>query len=423
MTRPPAWFSSGLWPFSTLGWPDETVDLKKFYPTSLMETGFDIIFFWVARMMMFGLYTMGDVPFKTIYMHPMVRDDKGQKMSKTKNNVIDPLVETEVHGADALRFTLAALTTQGHDLKLSKERLVGYRAFANKIWNATRFVLMNLPDGEAFTPVTPADVGALSLADRWVLTKLDAAIDGVTDALERFDCDWYIELTKSTLKEGGAEAVMTRRVLMHVLDQALRLLHPFMPYITEEIWTQLPLTERDAPSLTIAAWPERHAELRDDHALALLDQVIDIINAVRTVRGENGISPRTELKLVVSGPDQATLDLVLESQSYLAHLAGVAELATGVDLPRPPKSAVSVAGACTVYVPLEGLIDLGEEVARLEKAVAKIDKEIAKTEAKLGNERFIANAPPEVVEEQRRRLEEGVTQRRMYQNSIDLLKG
>ncbi|PKN54674.1 MAG: valine--tRNA ligase [Deltaproteobacteria bacterium HGW-Deltaproteobacteria-14] len=433
------WFSSGLWPFSTLGWPDETVDLKKFYPTSLMETGFDIIFFWVARMMMFGLYTMGDVPFKTIYMHPMVRDDKGQKMSKTKNNVIDPLVETEVHGADALRFTLAALTTQGHDLKLSKERLVGYRAFANKIWNATRFVLMNLPDGEAFTPVTPADVGALSLADRWVLTKLDAAIDGVTDALERFDfqaattavhaffwgvyCDWYIELTKSTLKEGGAEAVMTRRVLMHVLDQALRLLHPFMPYITEEIWTQLPLTERDAPSLTIAAWPERHAELRDDHALALLDQVIDIINAVRTVRGENGISPRTELKLVVSGPDQATLDLVLESQSYLAHLAGVAELATGVDLPRPPKSAVSVAGACTVYVPLEGLIDLGEEVARLEKAVAKIDKEIAKTEAKLGNERFIANAPPEVVEEQRRRLEEGVTQRRMYQNSIDLLKG
>ena len=433
------WFSSGLWPFSTLGWPDKTTDLEKFYPTSVMETGFDIIFFWVARMMMFGLYTMGDVPFKTIYMHPMVRDDKGQKMSKTKNNVIDPLVETEVHGADALRFTLTALTTQGHDLKLSKDRLQGYRAFANKIWNATRFVLMNLPDEETFSPLTEADVEALSLADRWVLHKLDAAVDDVTSALEAYDfqaattavhaffwgvyCDWYIELTKSTLKDGGEAAATTRRVLMHVLDQALRLLHPFMPYITEEIWTQLPLADRDAPSLTIAAWPKQRDAFRDGHAQALLDQVIDIIAAVRTIRGENGISPKADVNLVVSGPDQATVDLVTESEAYLAHLAGVTSLSSGVDLPRPPKSAVAVAGACTVYMHLEGLIDLAEEVARLEKAVGKIEKEISKFEKKLSNERFLANAPAEVVEEQRRRLAEAQEQRATYQGSIDVLKG
>jgi len=433
------WFSSGLWPFSTLGWPDKTQDLEKFYPTSVMETGFDIIFFWVARMMMFGLYTMGDVPFKTIYMHPMVRDDKGQKMSKTKNNVVDPLEETEVHGADALRFTLAALTTQGHDLKLSKERLSGYRAFANKIWNATRFVLMNLPDDEQFSPLTEADWPALGLADRWVLHKLGAATQAVTDALERYDfqaattavhaffwgvyCDWYIELTKSTLRDGGDAAAMTRRVLVHVLDQALRLLHPFMPYITEEIWTNLPLAERDAPSLTIAGWPAAATKFQDEHAQALLDQVIDIILAVRTVRGENGLSPKAEVNLVVSGPDQATIDLVLESQGYLAHLAGVGALTTGIDLPRPPKSAVAVAGACTVYIPLEGLIDIAEEVARLEKAVAKIAKEIEKFQAKLGNERFIANAPPEVVAEQRARLAEAETQRATYQGTIDVLKG
>ena len=433
------WFSSGLWPFSTLGWPDKTKDLEKFYPTSVMETGFDIIFFWVARMMMFGLYTMGDVPFRTIYMHPMVRDDKGQKMSKTKNNVIDPLEETEVHGADALRFTLAALTTQGHDLKLAKDRLLGYRAFANKIWNATRFVLMNLPDGETYAPVTASDWPSLGHADRWVLHKLGVAVESVTDALERYDfqaatthvhaffwgvyCDWYIELTKSTLRDGGEAAATTRRVLVHVLDQALRLLHPFMPYITEEIWTRLPLADRDAPSLVIARWASPAPEFRDPHAEALLDQVIDVILAVRTIRGENGLSPKAEVRLVVSGPDQATLDLVAESQGYLAHLAGVGALETGLDLPRPPKSAVAVAGRCTVYLPLEGLIDIAEEVARLEKAVAKIAKEIEKFQAKLGNERFVANAPPEVVEEQRQRLAEAEAQRATYQGSIDVLRG
>ncbi|MCB9732961.1 MAG: valine--tRNA ligase [Deltaproteobacteria bacterium] len=435
------WFSSGLWPFSTLGWPDETPALKTFYPTAVMETGFDILFFWVARMMMFGLRFMGDVPFKTVYMHPMVRDEKGQKMSKTRNNVIDPLVMTEEYGADALRFTLAALVTQGHDLKLSKDRLAGYRAFANKIWNATRYVQMNLGDDASavFAPITAADVASLSLADRWVLTKLDEAVASVTEALERFDflaattavhaffwgvyCDWYIELTKADLKEGGPAAETTRRVLVHVLDQALRLLHPFMPYISEEIWTNLPLAERDAESLVIAAWPKRDEALRDAHAGALVDQVVDVINAVRTVRGENQISPKTELTVVVAAPDEDTVALVEDARGYLAHLARVTDLTAGVGLARPKKSAVAVAGRCTVYVLLEGVIDLAEEVARLEKAVAKLDKDIKGLSGKLGNEAFVKNAPAEVVAEQQKRLDDASSQRATYLESIESLRG
>ncbi|PIE65755.1 MAG: valine--tRNA ligase [Deltaproteobacteria bacterium] len=432
------WFSSGLWPLSTLGWPDKTQALDTFYPGAVMETGFDIIFFWVARMMMFGLRFMGDVPFRTIYMHPMVRDDKGQKMSKTKNNVIDPLEETEVHGADALRFTLAALTTQGHDLKLSKERLTGYRAFANKIWNATRFVLMNVPEGETPAPLDMDDLGALSLADRWVLHKLDEAVVATTEALEAFEfadattaihsffwgvyCDWYIELTKSTLRGGGEAAATTRRVLLHVLDQALRLLHPFMCYITEEIWTKLPI-ERSAPSLVIADWPKADARLRDDHAQALTDQLIDIIGAVRTVRGENGVSPKKALEVHVSAPDADTAALVTEAEAYLANLANVGTLKVDVALPRPAKSAVAIAGACKVYVPLEGLIDLGEEIARLGKAIAKLDKEIDKLGKKLGNERFLANAPTEVVQTQRDRLADAQSRRATYAESLALLQG
>ncbi len=433
------WFSSGLWPFSTLGWPDNTEALKTFYPTAVMETGFDIIFFWVARMMMFGLRFMGEVPFKTIYMHPMVRDELGQKMSKTRNNVIDPLDVTKVHGADALRFTLAALTTQGHDLKLSMERVAGNRAFANKIWNATRFLLMNVEEGEVPPPLDLSKLDSLKLADRWVLHKLDETVADTTAALEAFDfqqatgliyrffwnvfCSWYIELSKSTLRAGGPAALLTKSVLMHVLNQALRLLHPFMPYVTEEIWTKLPLSDRDADSLVIAAWPKQEAALRDDRIYALVEQLIEVIGAVRTVRGENRISPKVELKVVVSAPDEATAELVAGASEYLAHLANVTDLQTGVGLERPPKSAVAVAGPCQVYVPLEGIIDMGEEIARLEKAIAKLDKELGKTQAKLNNERFIANAPAEVIAEQRRRLAEEQSKRATYVDSINRLKG
>ena len=433
------WFSSGLWPFSTLGWPDETKALKTFYPTDVMETGFDIIFFWVARMMMMGLRFMGDVPFRTVYLHGMVRDSKGQKMSKSKGNVIDPLEVTEQYGVDAMRFTLATMAAQARDVKLDLERVAGYRAFANKIWNATRFVNMNIPEGTTPEPLDLDRVSELSLSNRWLLHKLDETIEKVTHALDTFRldeaassiysflwhiyCDWSIELSKPDLREDGAEAEATRAVLLHVLDQGMRLLHPLMPFITEEIWTRLPLKDREAPSVMIASWPKTDARRRDDAARAALDHVIAIVDKIRTIRGENGISPKVEIAAVVSVADDASVGLIEGAAAIMEHLARVTDLTVAVGAERPPKSAVAVAGDCTLYVPLEGLVDLDEEISRLEKAIAKLDKEIAKLSGKLSNERFIANAPPEVVAKDRARLAEEQARRATLADSAAALRG
>ena len=433
------WFSSGLWPFSTLGWPDETPALKTFYPGAVMETGFDIIFFWVARMMMFGLRFMGDVPFKDVYLHAMVRDDKGQKMSKTKGNVIDPLMISDKYGADALRFTLATMAAQGRDIKLSVDRVSGYRAFANKIWNATRFVLMNVPEGATPAPLDPADPSDLSAADRWILDKLDHAVEDVTLALDEYRlndaatacyrffwnvyCDWYIELSKSALRDGGAEGEAALRTLLHVLDAALRLLHPFMPFITEEIWQTLPLAERDAEYLMQASWPTTNPARRNAAAAAETDEMINLIGAIRTIRGENHLSPKAPITVVVATVDEATAGIVRGIEDYLAHLANVTSLTAAVGAARPRKSAVALAGDSTVYVPLEGLVDLDAEIARIGKAMAKLDQEIDRSERKLGNERFTSKAPPEVVAEQRERLVEARAQRATYAETLAHLNG
>ena len=432
------WFSSGLWPFATLGWPEKTDALKTFYPGTVMETGFDIIFFWVARMMMMGLRFMGDVPFKTVYLHAMVRDENGQKMSKTRGNVIDPLEVTKVHGADALRFTLATMAAQGRDIKLSLDRVSGYRAFANKIWNATRFVLMNIPEGETLEPLDLSDKSTLSLADRWILDKLELAVSDVTGAMNEYRlndaamgnysffwhvyCDWYIELAKPALRAEGEEAKQCLRVLMHVLDKALRLLHPFMPFVTEEIWMRLPLADREAPSIMVSSWPEADERRADGEAKVLLDQVIEVISAFRTIRGENQISPKKKMNAIISAPDAETERLVSSAASYFSHLAGVEELRTGVNLDRPPKTAVALAGACTVYVPLAGLVDVDEEVARLEKAMAKIDKDIEKFAKKLSNPGFLKNAPPAVVESDAAKLQGFKEKRATYADSVTRLK-
>lgn len=434
------WFSSGLWPFSTLGWPDKTPALATFYPNAVMETGFDILFFWVARMMMMGLYCMGDVPFRTVYMHPMVRDERGQKMSKTRGNVIDPLDMTDGHGADALRFTLAALTTQGHDLNFNEDRLVGYRNFANKIWNATRFVFMNLPEGVVIGPVSDADWAAASVADRWLLGGLRAAVADVTARLEAFDfagaamavyqffwsklCDWYIELAKSPLRAGGADAERVQRILVHALDQGLRLLHPFMPYITEELWTRLPLSPeaRGAESLVIAAWPSSEGA-RDLDAERAAETLMTLISAVRSVRAGLGITPRMALEVVVAAPDATAAALAETARADLALLANVGTLKVAVDAARPDKSAVAVAGAYKVYVPLEGIIDIAAEVARIEKAIAKIDKEIQRLNDKLANERFVANAPEELVAAERAKLAENAATRATYAETAAQLRG
>jgi valyl-tRNA synthetase len=432
------WFSSGLWPFSTLGWPDQTKALSTFYPNAVMETGFDIIFFWVARMMMLGIYCMGDVPFKTVFLHPMVRDEKGQKMSKTKNNVIDPLDLTKTVGADALRFTLAALTTQGHDLNFSPARLDGYRAFGNKIWNAARFIFMNLENQEDGTlpeigPITTDDRTHHTVADRWILDRLQETIVQTTGALERYEfavaanqvyqfvwsglCDWYIELVKTPLREGGEAAARVQRVLIHCLDQALRLLHPFMPFLTEELWQRLP-RQKEVVSICIADWPVERVDLRDLDAARSLEQQLVIIAAIRTIRGENRISPRVGLSVSVSTSDAETAAIVEGARSGIAFLGNVEEIVVGVGLERPPKSAVAVAGNCRVFVKLDGVIDLAEEVSRLEKAIGKIDKDIDKIVKKLSDERFVGSAPDEVVAEQRARLAEAERTKATYRETI-----
>jgi valyl-tRNA synthetase len=440
------WFSSGLWPFSTLGWPEKTAELKAFYPNAVMETGHDIIFFWVARMMMMGLHFMGEVPFRTVYLHAMVRDEKGQKMSKTKGNVIDPIDLIEgaplerlpggirnkvpkdasgknmpAMGADAVRFTLASLTQQGRDIKLSVERIAGYKAFCNKLWNASRFAMMNLGDFQA-EPGLPITSRSLSLVDRWVLSRLEVAVAGVTQAIENYQfaeaastlyqfiwgefCDWYIELSKGSLY-GTDETAKTasRATLVHVLDTTLRLLHPFMPFITEEIWQRLPIV-RDAPSLCVARFPSVNTGLRDEKVEAALRPVIDCIDAIRAIRGESNLSPALKLDAhvqVVAPAVRATLEA---NRTSILQLAGLGQLFVTDVGAKPAQAAADLRGGLEVYVPLAGLVDLAEERQRLEKEIAKAEAEAANMSKRLENPDFVARAPAEVVEKDTARVAE-----------------
>jgi valyl-tRNA synthetase len=454
------WFSSALWPFSTMGWPERNATLETFYPTSVMETGHDIIFFWVARMMMMGLHFMGDVPFRVVYLHPMVRDEKGQKMSKTKGNVIDPLVITEQFGADALRFTLAALTAQGRDIKLAKERIEGYRAFANKLWNAARFALMNLGDytvetTSRATPLPPVpeelggaagsrvpssvdlpgapssvqlesvEVSSASAADRWILARLQRAVNDAVEALEGFRfndfadalyqfvwhelCDWYIELAKDALYGGDLVAqARTRAVLTRCLDTSLRLLHPVMPFITEELWQTLrsQVRARWADSIMIAPFPERGA--LDEAAERSFGPVIGIVEALRNIRGEMNIPFKVPLRDVQLGSlADDSVATVRAEESRIARLANVEGLTIGSAPTRKlPGSAVAVGSGFEVRVPLAGVVDMAAEGARVTKELAKLETDLAGIEKKLANPNFVERAPKEVVEKDRARAEE-----------------
>jgi valyl-tRNA synthetase len=428
------WFSSALWPFSTLGWPQKTRELERFYPTSVMETGFDIIFFWVARMMMMGLHFMGEVPFKTVYLHAMVRDEKGQKMSKTKGNVIDPLDVSEKYGADALRFTLAAMAGQGRDVKLSLDRVAGYQAFANKIWNAARFALMNLegyaPDGK------DAWDRPLELADRWILSRLDAAVRETGASLEefRFDdaartvygffwhelCDWYIELSKPALRgDLGAEArTAAQAVLVHALDTALKLLHPFMPFVTEEIWQKLPLGESRPESIVIAPYPGTVAARRDETAEVTMGPLISAIGGVRTIRGESNIPPKTRIPLRIQAADAGVREAFEAHERYVVTLTGAESMVVEPPGARPAKAAVHVGSGLEVFVPLEGIVDLAEERGRLSRALEKLGKELAGIEGRLKNPKFVERAPEDVVAEARARVLELSEQRERIQENL-----
>jgi valyl-tRNA synthetase len=415
------WFSSALWPFSTLGWPEETEELKYFYPTSALVTGFDILFFWVARMIMMGLRFRGEVPFRDVYIHALVRDESGQKMSKTKGNVIDPLEIIDEYGADAFRFTLTALAAQGRDIRLSPDRIAGYGRFVNKIWNAARFSLMNL---EGFTP--PETVTPAAWYQRWILSRLAATVEETTGYLDgyRFDmaaktlynffwhtfCDWYIELAKpDLLGRNGEEAKAAAQAVLHrVLSDSLVMLHPIIPFITEELWQHLPGTEG---SIMDATWPKAEAGWVDAAEESRTGDLMALITSVRTLRAELDVPPSAQVSVTVRTHAPSWDALIGERGAVLTQLANVRELIHGPAVVDPPQSVTEVVQGAEIFLPVGGLVDLPRETARLEKELGKIGKELEKLEGKLDNEAFRANAPEEVVEKVRSEREEAVARR------------
>ena len=410
------WFSSGLWPFSTLGWPEETPELKVFYPTSVLVTGFDILFFWVARMAMLGIKFMGDVPFRHVYIHALVRDAEGQKMSKSKGNVVDPLSVMYKYGTDAFRFTLAALAAQGRDIRLAEERIEGYRNFANKIWNAARLVLTNL---EGYDPAL-ARRGTPSVADRWIKSRLTEATAQVRKAIDtyRFNdaasavyqflwheyCDWYLEIAKRSLyqPESPAARAVTQRTLVETLEATLRLLHPFMPFISEELWQRLP---HQGDSIMIAPFPKASRKGRDPEAERLMAPVLDFVSAIRTIRSESRISPAVELAVSVKPAGPEVAGAVAAGAAVIGSLARAA-ITVSADGARPANSAMAATPSGDVFVRLEGVVDFEAERARLRKEVERARKEIAFLEGKLGRADFVERAPALVVERERARLTE-----------------
>ncbi len=430
------WFSSALWPFSTLGWPDRTADLAKFYPTSLLVTGFDILFFWVARMIMMGLEFMGEAPFRDVYIHALVRDAEGQKMSKSKGNVIDPLVMVDKYGADAFRFTLTALAAQGRDVKLAEERISGYRNFINKIWNAARFVLMNTEPGSAPCRVTDLQRSSLDLADRWILSRASRAAEAVRAHLDayRFNdaaaaiydflwheyCDWYIELSKVDLSPAAHPAARARRqaVLVEVLREALALLHPIAPFVTEEIWHGLPRRAGDAEMVVTAPYPKPDPSRVDPDAEDEMDFVQSVIVAARRIRGTYNLPPSRRIAPFVrfGGAGRQRADgaaaradagrrSLLESlaRAYVEPLANAEVTIAGAGTPAPRWAAAEVVRGVEVLVEV-GEVAVREEAKRIEKELARIERLAAGTRAKLAKEDFVARAPEEVVEKERTRL-------------------
>ncbi|WP_027369437.1 valine--tRNA ligase [Desulfovermiculus halophilus] len=410
------WFSSALWPFSTLGWPDETRDLRAFYPTSVLVTGFDIIFFWVARMMMMGLEFMDEVPFRHVYIHALVRDEDGRKMSKSTGNVIDPLDMIDRYGADALRFTLAVFAAMGRDIKLSESRIEGYKHFINKIWNAARFALMNLDQ----------DVPALNREDvsgfshRYILHELEQVKKQVSRALDSYHfnqaaqtlyrfvwhtyCDWYLEMIKNELSsQDPAARSRAQTCLLHSLSEILILLHPFIPFVSQEIWSHLPVREEE--NLAAAAFPALHPESEDPALGEDMEFFQGVVVSIRNIRSELNIAPSTKLEVLVQAEGRPAAFLE-EQQEVICTLARLQSLTVQPEVVPPQAVASAVVQGCEVYVPLEGIVDFESELARLDKQLAKIDKDMQGLGKKLENENFVAKAPAEVVDKERSRLKE-----------------
>jgi valyl-tRNA synthetase len=436
LTRDPdvldTWFSSALWPFSTLGWPDDTAELKRYYPTDVLVTGFDIIFFWVARMMMMGLEFLDKEPFHTVYMHALVRDEKGQKMSKTKGNVIDPLKLVDEYGADATRFTLAAMAAQGRDLKLAISRVEGYRNFVTKLWNAARFLEMNeCRRVEGYDP----KANKLPL-NRWIVGATARALASVRAGIEDYKfneaannaydfvwgtfCDWYVEFAKPVfMGEDEAAKAETRATAAWALDQILVMLHPMMPFVTEELWAETGKFGPARESLLITTeWPDLSG-LGDAAADAELAWLIEVISNIRSVRAEMNVPASAKLQLVVTGAGEETLRRLVAGTSLISRLARLEAISPQNEV--PGESAQFVVGEATYALPLAGVIDIAVEKTRLEKEVGKLDGEIAQVDKKLGNEQFVSKAPEEVIEEQKSRREAAAERREKIAEALKRL--
>ena len=419
------WFSSALWPFVTMGWPEETEDLKTFYPTDLMSTGFDIIFFWVARMIMMGLKFAKDIPFRHVYINGLVRDFKRRKMSKSEGNIIDPLEMIEKYGTDALRFTMAALAIPGADISLSEERMAGYRAFSNKIWNASRFVFMSL-ESEEF----PVSEQELTLADRWIRSRLTEITVELDQALEQYKfyeaadkiyhfiwhefCDWYIELVKPSLKAGNRT---TEAILAETLDWILRLLHPFMPYITEEIWQHLPFSGK---SLVTASFPQEDKDFKDKNAEKEMKFLQDAIIGVRTIRAENRIPPKQNIELWIKVKKDEEKKIILDNQTYIQTLASIRKIEILDRFPDEKKLLKGVAGSWEIAIPIEeGVFDLQQEEQRLEKGLSKVTQDIERIEKRLQNADFLKHAPKDVIQEKKGRLQKLQAKKTKLEESLE----
>jgi valyl-tRNA synthetase len=415
------WFSSALWPFSVFGWPEQTADLKFFYPTTALVTGYEILYLWVARMQMMGLRFLNEVPFSHVYIHGIVRDRHGKKMSKSLGNVIDPLTMMDKYGTDAMRFALAAQSKAGKDIPFSDDMLVGARNFANKLWNTARFVLMYLPPqasgvGLSASAQTPeAQSPTLELCDRWILQEYRAMVREVRAHLDDYDpasaadaiygfvwdrfCDWYLELAKIRLM-GTDEAAkdVPRAILVEVLDGVLKLLHPFMPYITEECWQAMkPYTGEKTPFALHAHLPLA-AEAKPGADAGAMQVVMDVTRAIRTIRSQFNVSPALQLDAVVSGADAPALKILNEHGAYVRHLARLKDIRSESNGRKPPHSATAVVAGLKLFIPLEGIIDLEKEKARLKKETDGVHDEMGKLDVKLGREDFRSRAPKAEVD-------------------------
>ncbi|WP_346199890.1 valine--tRNA ligase [Caldifermentibacillus hisashii] len=428
------WFSSALWPFSTMGWPDkEAADLKRYYPTDALVTGYDIIFFWVSRMIFQGLEFTGKRPFKDVLIHGLVRDAEGRKMSKSLGNGVDPMDVIDQYGADSLRYFLATGSSPGQDLRYSTEKVESVWNFANKIWNASRFALMNMGG----LPYEDIDLNEKkSVADEWILTRLNETIETVTNLAEKYEfgevgralynfiwddfCDWYIEMAKLPLYgEDETAKKTTRSVLAYVLDQTMRLLHPFMPFITEEIWQNLP---HEGESISVAEWPKVRPELSNQEASEQMKLLVEIIRSVRNIRAEVNTPMSKKIAMIINAHDEKILDTLETNKAYLERFCNPEMLTIGVGALAPEKAMTAVVSGAEIYLPLQGLINIEEEITRLEKELEKLNKEVERVQKKLANEKFVAKAPAQVVEEERAKEKDYLEKRATVQERLEELK-